>query len=254
MTDYLYFVLKLLDEEAKKGGPITINKLIEAHIIDYDELLSTLLSEGTASKLYSFARYVERVSKADKLTIATKLVERRAILEMFYMARDISDAPILLLEEAIIASRSGHFIYLFAKEVKEANIELLENAIIDLADSKSIFRFAVNVPGANLEKLTSAIIKTHDAKYICLFATSIPGVNLPLLEEELVRTGDITEYQKFLAYKKKVQDEDYLKLSDAIAGQNMDDLEKNRERYSYLFRESSSEAKALIKKINDSGY
>ena len=250
MTKYL----ESLFWDLVRGKSELFNKLIDNDIINYNEVLEELLNEGDHTKLYRFAKYINKVSREDKIRIANKIIERGITAFIVYYAKDIEGAPVKLLEDAIIKSGSLEYQYEFAKDVKGANIDRLESAIISSGSAEYIFRFALNVPSANIIKLASAITKTNASNYICLFFINISNLDVSLFEEALVRIGNIDDYKRFLEYKEKLQDEYYNKLCTSINNNDMSDLEVNRERYTYLFKEPSAEAKVLIKKLNDRGY
>lgn len=236
------------------GKSELFNKLIDNGIINYNEVLENLLNEGDSTKLYRFAKYINKVSREDKIKIANKIIERGTTAFIVYYAKDVEGAPVELLEDAIIKSDSLEYQYEFAKDVKGANIGRLEDAVISGGNAEYIFRFALNVPGANIIKLAQAITKTNDSKYICLFFINISNLDVSLFEDALVRIGNIDDYKKFLEYKEKLQDEYFNKLCSSINNDDMSDLEVNRERYAYLFKEPSDKAKVLIKKLSDRGY
>ena len=250
MTEYLNILLdNIQKDEGKK-----INYLIESNIIYYQEVFNTLLKEAPSYTLLLFAKYIKKVSKEDKIVIVNELIRRNSIVDVFNFAFEVDDPPVKLLEEAIVKSRLAHFIYVFARDVKGANINILEEAIIDIGNAEYIFRFAKDVKGANISNLTNAIIKSNNAKYICLFAIYVPNANIELLEEALVNIGDINEYQSFLEYKKELQDKYFDNLNNSIANDNKIDIEENREKYTYLFKEPSAKAKLLVKKITKRAY
>ena len=250
MTKYLDSLFwDLVNEKSE-----LFNKLIDNGIINYNAVLEILLNEGDPTKLYRFAKYINKVSKEDKIRIADKIIERGTTAFIVYYAKDVLDAPIELLEDAIIKSGSLEYEYEFAKDVKGANISRLEDAIISRGSAEYIFRFALNVSDANINKLARAITKTDDSKYICLFVMNIPDLDLSLFDDTLVRIGNIDDYKKFLEYKIRIQDEYYSKLCSSIKDNDIEDLELNKERYAYLFKEPSVKAKVLIKKFNDRGY
>lgn len=250
MTDYLSELFRNIKLDNGKK----INLLIDKGIINYHEVLDNLLNMGSSRNLLLFATYIEKVSTEDKIVIAKELIRRKSYYEITIIAKDVIDSLYELFEEAIISSDNAYIIYDFAFNVGNINIEKFENKIIELGNPVYIFRFALNIKGANISKLEKAIILTNNSEYISLFATRIANANLELLEEALSNNGNLDDFKAFLKYKNKVQKEDYNKLCNSIKNNDINDLELNKDRYAYLFKEPSEKVKALVRKINNLGY
>lgn len=250
MTTYLKWIIKNIESDKGK----VFNLLIDKGIINYKEVLSVLIYNGTDEELYNYVKYINILTKEDKRLVLDELIRRKSPEFLLRYACEIEDAPVEEIEKIIIELKMPNYIGLFALKVKGANIPLLEKSIIENANAGNIYFFAKDIKGANINNLTNAIIDTNDAKYICLFAKNIPGANIELLEEALINTGNLDEYKNFLIHKQKVQEEYFTKLCYSINNNDMEDLDKNRDNYAYLFEEPSTKAKSLIKKLNDRGY
>ena len=250
MTTYLKAMIKNI--EADKGK--AFNLLIEKGIISYKEVLSILLYNGTDEELYNYVKYISSLTKEEKRLVLDELIRRKSATVLLRFGCEIEDAPVEEIEGVIVELGMPGIIRLFALKVKGANIPLLEKTIIENGSAESIYFFAKDIVGASVDNLTNAIINTKDARFINLFAKNVKGANIELLEDAIVDTGNLDEYKDFLEYKNKVQEEDYTRLYNAIKDNSISDLERNRERYAYLFKEPSTKAKSLVKKISDRGY
>ena len=250
MTTYLKEILNRIDKDNGK----TFNLLVGKGIIDYKEVLVNLLKEGTDEELYKYLKLVNKLTNEEKELIFDELIRRKSLAYLCMCANEIECAPIEKIERVIIDSKLPGYIRLFARTIKGANIHLLEDAIIEVGNAESIYFFAKENKEINIDKLTNAIIEKNTAKYIFLFANYVPGANMYFLEEALINIGDIDVYKEFLEYKESVQNKIFTDIYDSINSNNLEDLELNKEKYASLFKEPSSKAKALIKKINDRGY
>ncbi len=252
MTEYLRIILKNIDRD---NGKI-INILINKGIINYKETLDTLLNEGTDELLYKCAKYVKVLNSDDRRLIINELIKRKSFTYLLHYACEIEDAPVEEIEKVIIDLRMIGIIKTFALKVKGANIKLLEDAIININNPEGIYFFAKEVPGANINRLANAIINTGEPRYISLFARYIKNSNLELLEEALVNTKTLSldQYKEFLDYKESVQSVDFDKLCISLKDNDLNDLEDNKDKYAYLFKEPSIKSKVLMKKLNDRGY
>lgn len=250
MTIYLESLIKNINID--KGR--IINLLIEKGIINYKEVLSILLYNGTDEQLYNYVKYINILTKEDKRLVLDELIRRKSANNLLFYACEISDAPVEEIEKVLIEAKIPGSIRLFALKVKGANIPLLEKTIIETGNAQDIYFFAKDINTANIDNLTNAIIDTNDAKFIRLFAINVKGANIELLEEALVSTGNLDEYKKFLGYKNKIQEENFTKLYNSIKNNDINDLEVNKERYAYLFKEPSTKVKALVRKLDERGY
>ena len=109
----------------------------------------------------------------------------------------------------ILASKnpnSTQYIYQYAKEIPEANIEKLEEAICRTQNAKYIYKFAQCIVKVNISKLEDAIIQTKDYKVIMDFIKNIKKCCLSKFEKVIMESNNthyIKEYNhlRFLSAK-----------------------------------------------------
>lgn len=106
MTIYLSELFRNVEKDKGK----TFNFLIDKGILNYKEVFDNLLSYGSSYNLLLLAAYIDKVSAEDKIIIAKELIRRRDFPAITSMAKNIREAPITMLTDAIITSDNACFI------------------------------------------------------------------------------------------------------------------------------------------------
>ena len=109
--------------------------------------LKTLLEQAINNKETN----IEVLTKLKKDILKNKDSE---LAYLFAMEFEDSDKT---LEKLVIKQNDAHFIYLFARDVFNANISKLENAIIKTENINEINNFADYVEGASRKKLLKKV-------------------------------------------------------------------------------------------------
>ena len=240
MTKYLDDLLgKMYSDNGKK-----MNILIDSGIIDINYLVEDTIKNGETHYLYTIAKYIKLEVK-HIYELAMELISRRSVIHSYYFAKDVEGAPIVLLENYIVSENDPKYIYLFARDIEGANIKKLEEAIIKTNDPEYIYLFARNIKTSDKNLLFNALVNLGAARFVLEFFESVTMMPLEKVERALIDIGDDDVYQKFLMYKYKMQDREYEFLNKALDNNDIDNINKYRDNYEYLFKDISS--KKLVK-------
>ena len=119
--------------------------------------------------------------------------EKLAYYYIYKFAKDVENAPIDKLTNAILKTNRAEYIYRYAVDVKNIsseNIDKLADAIIKLNDPSYILGFAIDVKNAPIDKLADAIIATNNAMYIYRFAFEVENAPIEKLKAAMEKTDE----------------------------------------------------------------
>ena len=119
---------------------------------------------------------------------------------------------------------------------------ILINLII-LLSYKNVDFFVLNIKDADIAKLEDAIIKTQNIEFIQKFVFDIKGVYIKKLKNAIEKIKTQLDEQK--TEFNNISDYEYLK--DLLKTGNYVEIEKNREKYSALFKNENIRTRTLKK-------
>lgn len=184
---------------------------------DISFLTKEICKTKNAEYIYKFATIIK---EANIFELETAIFQTENLQYIILFIKNVFQKSSDKLEDAFIllASKnpiSAQYIYQYAKEIPEANIEKLEEAICKTKNAEYIYKFAFDIKLRNLSKLEEAICRTQNAKYIYEFANRIQSKysDMSKLEDAICKTDDAEYIYKFAQYIVKAN---ISKLEDAI--------------------------------------
>ena len=186
----------------KNSSLVELNTLIKLGVIKMDDAVAEVITMGNYSRIYAFVRDIE---EAPIVKLADAMIATHNEIYIYELAIYMQDKGLLNEElkvkfaRAIIKTKSVQFIYLYARDIKNAPLKELTDAEIDIGDAEYIYLYARDVNVAPT-RLTERMAETKNAEFIYLYATKIKYASLKVLAEGIMATQNAEYIYKFALY------------------------------------------------------
>lgn len=186
----------------KNDRLIELNTLIKLGVIKMEDAVVEVIAMGNASRIYAFARDIERapiVKLADAM-IAT--YNESYIYELAVYMQDkglLNEELKIKFARAIIKTKSAQFICLYARNIKGAPLKELAEVEIATMNAEYISYF-ICIEGAPVKKLIKGLVATRDTYYINEVIRNFRYYVYPMIEKveeiekEVLAANDVMHY------------------------------------------------------------